>query len=70
MKLTETIDKCIELVSDEISLIEYYISEAEHKNVPNTIKSWKKESEELKDHLSNLVFIKYETGLQEIEEIN
>ena len=32
MNLTETIDKCIELVKEEIEIYEYYISEHGYKD--------------------------------------
>jgi hypothetical protein len=70
MNLTETIDKCIELVKEEIEVYEYYISEFGYKDSYSAaVKVWKEGIETGKEHLNNLEFIKQETGLQEIDEI-
>lgn len=69
MNLTETIDKCIELVKEEIEGYKYYISEYEHKNSYSAaVKEWKEGIEPWKEHMKNLEFMKHETGLQEIDE--
>jgi hypothetical protein len=69
MKLTETIDECLKLVVEEIEGTEYYISQYKDKNVPNQIKEWEQQLEVWKEHLSNLTFIKYETQLDEYDEL-
>jgi len=70
MNLIETIDKCIELVKEEIEGYEYYISEFENKSAYSAvIKEWKEGVEIWKEHLNNLEFMKHETGLQEIDEM-
>jgi hypothetical protein len=70
MSLTETIDKCIELVKEEIEVYEYYISEFGYKDSYSAVgKEWKECIETWKEHLNNLEFIKQETGLQEIDEM-
>jgi glutamate mutase epsilon subunit len=70
MNLAETIDKCIELVKEEIEVYEYYISEFGYKDSYSAaVKVWKEGIETGKEHLNNLEVIKHETGLQEIDEI-
>jgi len=70
MNLTETIDKCIELVKEEIEIYEYYISEHGYKDSYSAVvKEWKEGIETWKEHLNNLEVIKHETGLQEIDEM-
>jgi hypothetical protein len=69
MKLTETIEMCEKLITEEIETIEYYIEG--HLNPPKskleedspTILGWKKEVQTFKVHLKNLNHIKkdYET---------
>jgi hypothetical protein len=70
MKLTETIDKCIELVVEEIEGTEFYISQYKDKNVPNQIKEWEEQLEVWLEHLKNLTFIKYGTQLEKYDNIN
>lgn len=69
MKLTDTIDKCIELVNEEIEGTEYYISHYKDKDVPNQIEEWEQQVEVWKEHLSNLTFMKYEIQLEEYDAV-
>ena len=74
MKLIETIERCEKFVLDEIECynldIEWY-----QKNIGDTeenkqrIQNWNEEKNELIEVLNNLRFIKYETGLQELDEM-
>lgn len=74
MKLIETIERCEKFVLDEIECynldIEWYqknIGDTEENN--QRIQNWNEEKNELIEVLNNLRFIKYETGLQELDEM-
>ena len=74
MKLIKTIERCEKLVLEEIECydfeIEWYL-----KNIGDTeenkkrIQKWNKERDELLEDLNNLRYIKYETGLEELDEM-
>lgn len=74
MKLIETIERLEKYVLDEI---EYYNLDIEwyQKNIGDTVENKKliqkmnEEKNELTEVLINLRFIKYETGLQELDEM-
>ena len=72
MKLTETIERCEKLVLDEIECYDWDI-EWHQKNIGDTeenkkrIQEWNGERDELLEVLNNLRFIKYETGLEELD---
>ena len=74
MKLIETIERCEKLVLDEIDGCEHYLVWYEN-NISDTEESKKEiqktneRKNELLEVLNNLRFIKYETGLQELDEM-
>jgi hypothetical protein len=67
MKLTETIDACIKLVIYEIESCDFYINEC--KDVKGATTLTKEERKTWLEHLQNLKYIKYETQLDEYDEL-
>jgi hypothetical protein len=74
MKLTETIERCEKLVLDEIECYNFDI-EWHQKNIGDTeenkqrIQKWNEEKNELFEMLYNLNFIKFESNIQELDEL-
>lgn len=58
MKLLDTIEKCLNLLSDEILWIEYWEQNSDYSPSPESIKENNKEIEELKQHIQNLEYIR------------
>lgn len=74
MKLIETIERCEKLVLDEIEGCEQYLVWYENSisYTEESIKEVQKINERITEYLEmlkNLRFIKYETGLQELDEM-
>jgi hypothetical protein len=71
MKLTETIDECIKFAIEEIECYDFYISEYENKcpNYVIDLKDLKDGKKTWLEHLQNLKYIKYETQLEEYDEL-
>jgi hypothetical protein len=74
MKLIETIERCEKLVLKEIECYNLDI-EWHQKNIGDTeenkqrIQKWNDEKTELFEMLNNLRFIKFESNIQELDEL-
>jgi hypothetical protein len=74
MKLIETIERCEKLVLEEIECYNFDI-EWHQKNIGDTeenkqrIQKWNEEKNELFEMLNNLKFIKFESNIQELDEV-
>jgi hypothetical protein len=74
MKLVETIERCEKLVLEEIECYNFDI-EWHQKNIGDTeenkqrIQKWNEEKNELFEMLNNLNFIKFESNIQELDEV-
>lgn len=74
MKLIETIERCEKLVLEEIECYNFDI-EWHQKNIGDTeenkqrIQKWNEEKTELFEMLYNLNFIKFESNIQELDEV-
>jgi hypothetical protein len=74
MKLTETIERCEKFVLDEIECYNFDI-EWYQKNIGDTeknkqrIQKWNEEKNELLEVLNNLKFIKFESNIQELDDV-
>ena len=74
MKLVETIERCEKLVLEEIECYNFDI-EWHQKNIGDTeenkqrIQKWNEEKNELFEMLYNLNFIKFESNIQELDEL-
>ena len=74
MKLIETIERCEKLVLEEIECYNFDI-EWHQKNIGDTeenkqrIQKWNEEKNELLEVLNNLKFIKFESNIQELDEV-
>jgi uncharacterized protein YwgA len=74
MKLIETIERCEKLVLEEIDGCEHYLvwyesSISDTEESKKEIQKINERKNELLEMLKNLRFIKYETGLEELDEI-
>jgi hypothetical protein len=74
MKLIETIERCEKFVLDEIECYNFDI-EWHQKNIGDTeenkqrIQKWNEEKNELLEVLNNLKFIKFESNIQELDDV-
>jgi hypothetical protein len=74
MKLVETIERCEKFVLEEIECYNLDI-EWHQKNIGDTeenkqrIQKWNEEKNELLEVLNNLKFIKFESNIQELDEV-
>jgi hypothetical protein len=74
MKLTETIERCEKFVLDEIECYNFDI-EWNQRNIGDTeenkqrIQKWNEEKNELLEVLNNLKFIKFESNIQELDDV-
>jgi len=74
MKLTETIERCEKFVLEEIECYNFDI-EWYQKNIGDTeknkqrIQKWNEEKNELLEVLNNLKFIKFESNIQELDDV-
>jgi len=74
MKLTETIERCEKFVLEEIECYNFDI-EWYQKNIGDTeknkqrIQKWNEEKNELLEVLNNLEFIKFESNIQELDDV-
>ena len=74
MKLIETIERCEKLVLDEIECYNFEI-EWYQKNIGDTetnkirIQKWIEERNELLEMMNNLRFIKFESNVQELDDV-
>jgi hypothetical protein len=74
MKLIETIERCEKLVLEEIGCYDFDI-EWHQKNIGDTeenkqrIQKWNEEKNELLEVLNDLNFIKFESNIQELDEV-
>lgn len=74
MKLTETIERCEKFVLDEIECCNFDI-EWYQRNIGDTeenkqrIQKWNEEKNELLEVLNNLKFIKFESNIQELDDV-
>jgi hypothetical protein len=75
MKLVETIERCEKLIRDEIDCYDWDIRWYENnlialsEETKKNLQRWNEEKNELIEMLNNLKFIKYETKLQELDEM-
>jgi uncharacterized protein YwgA len=74
MKLIETIERCEKLVLEEIDGCEHYLiwyenSISDTEESRKEIQKINKRKNELLEVLNNLRYIKYETGLEELDEM-
>ena len=74
MKLTETIERCEKLVLEEIDGCEHYLvwyesSISDTEESRKEIQKINERKNELLEMMQNLRFIKYETGLQELDKM-
>jgi hypothetical protein len=74
MKLIETIERCEKFVLDEIECYNFDI-EWNQRNIGDTeenkqrIQKWNEEKNELLEVLNNLKFIKFESNIQELDDV-
>ena len=74
MKLIETIERCEKFVLEEIECYNFDI-EWYQKNIGDTeknkqrIQKWNEEKNELLEVLNNLKFIKFESNIQELDDV-
>ena len=74
MKLIETIERCEKFVLDEIECYNFDI-EWYQRNIGDTeenkqrIQKWNEEKNELLEVLNNLKFIKFESNIQELDDV-
>jgi len=74
MKLIETIERCEKFVLDEIECYNFDI-DWHQKNIGDTeenkqrIQKWNEEKNELLEVLNNLEFIKFESNIQELDDV-
>jgi hypothetical protein len=74
MKLVETIERCEKLVLEETECYNFDI-EWHQKNIGDTeenkqrIQKWNEEKNELLEVLNDLKFIKFESNIQELDEL-
>ena len=74
MKLIETIERCEKFVLDEIECYNFDI-EWYQKNIGDTeenkqrIQKWNEDKNELLEVLNNLKFIKFESNIQELDDV-
>jgi hypothetical protein len=69
MTLIETIDDLIKHCEEEIRIIEYYINAGDYDLSSVLLEEERQEQQKYRDHISNLLFIKYECGLDEYQQI-
>ncbi|MDW7641423.1 MAG: hypothetical protein SCG72_03355 [Nitrosarchaeum sp.] len=74
MKLIETIERCEKFVLDEIECYNFDIK-WNQRNIGDTeenkqrIQKWNEEKNELLEVLNNLKFIKFESNIQELDDV-